>query len=368
MRKQINDKIILKFSPNSVVIDEDSLEHESEGEILVKSHLMNVHGTFRVIVDTELGELFLQHYGGIDELEEIIRTHNVSLVTSGAQIDVKDSDGKKISEICEKAKSIIINFLKITSFAQRVWHSMVSFEVYRKKNGEDKFTRIYLEILSPKTKSPRMLGLTNKAHSSIFIKIAWDGYSEELEDKYGFGLSLEWYLDSWSSSVLESQYLSATTCLELLMDKFHINNNTEFLLSDEDLKTFQEHVKEKAREKLHEMGIEKEIRKGMYDKFGKGLNRRSFISKLEMILEYWKIKYDDLNVTLDEIVTIRNDITHRGHHAGKEEEENIFRVYSGLITILGRIFLAMLNYQGLHYDFVLGDWRQFKDVLAENTE
>lgn len=367
IRSQIGDTIRIKFSPSKVIIDENSLENTLEGEIIIKSHLMNVHDTFRVIVDTELGKLYLQHFAGIAELDDIIRTHKISLVTSGIQIDVKNSDGLKISEIREKAKKIVVDFLKITSLSQTVWHSMVSFEIYQKKEGEKKFSRIFLELLHTKTKSPLMLGLTNKAHSSIFIKTAWEGYTQELEDKYGFGIALEWYLDSWSSSVLESQYLSATTCLELLMDKFHTQNNTEFLLTDDVFKEFQESVKNVSRGIMRSIGIEKEIRASMYDKFGKGLNRRSFINKAKMLLENWKIKYDDLNVTLEEIVDIRNDITHRGQHAEEEEEKNIFRVYSGLITILARIFLAMLNYSGEYYDFATGKWINFKTVIVQDN-
>lgn len=363
-RSQTNDdKITLRLSPGSVTLDEQVLNDSVDGEILIKAYLMNVHSTFRVFVDTSIGELHLRHFGGINELQDVIRAHNISLVTSIAEIRPEGIDGLKISEIRDKAKSIINDFLKITSLAQTVWHSMVSFEIYQKKKDEDEFKRLFLEVLSPKTKSPRMIGLTNQAYSSIFIKTTWKGYTQELENKYGFGLALEWYLDSWSSSVLESKYLSATTCLELLMDKFHLAQNTAILLSDDDFNQFQPFVKSKAREKLHEMNIASEIRSGIYDKLGNGLNYRSFANKAKRLLDYWKIKYSDLNVTINEIVKIRNDITHRGHHVGGGEEETIFRVYLGLITILSRIFLAMLNYKGEYYDFATQKLLKFEDML-----
>ena len=77
-----------------------------------------------------------------------------------------------------------------------------------------------------------MLGLTNVAHSSFFIKSAWKGYSDEIDEKYGFNLALEWYLDSWASSILESKFMCASTCFELLMDKFHTQNNSELILDN----------------------------------------------------------------------------------------------------------------------------------------
>ncbi len=79
------------------------------------------------------------------------------------------------------------------------------------------------------------------------------------------------------------------------------------------------------------------------------------------------IKYDDLKITIENIVSIRNDITHRGQPSGDESKE-LFRVYKGLITILTRIFLAMLKYDGDYWDFAREETIKFNTVCVKKVD
>jgi len=217
--------------------------------------------------------------------------------------------------------------------AQTVYHDIAMFTIYEKNDSTNGSSLLYLELLSPKTKSPYSIGLANTASYSHFITSAWNGYSEDIDKKYGFTLALEWYLDSWSSSILESQFLSAATCLEMLMNKFHSDKNSENILPDEEFSEFQKEIKDCVKEKAISLGIESTNRGLFYDKLGKGLNRRTFVNKAELLLDFWGIKYDDLGVTLQDIVKVRNAITHRGQQADDEESKVIFSTFKGLNSI-----------------------------------
>jgi len=349
---------LVTFNPNKVIYDKENLESKPEEKILLQFALMNVHQTFRVTAESELGTLYLNQFKGIEEAEETIKTHNISAITSSISIEVA-SDYENLEELRKKGLDIVYDFLKITSLAQTTWHSIASFGIYKKKDESDGYSRVYFEILSPKTKSPRLFGITNQAHSSQFISNAWKGHSKEIEEDYGFTFALEWYIDSWSAFVLESKYLSATTCMELLIEKFHNKNNTEFILDENKFSEFRESIREYAKDKLTKMEIEKPIRGAIYENFNEGLNRRAYRTKIEMLIDFWKIKYDDLGIELKDIIRIRNEIIHKGRY---EDNDDLLRVFSGLVTIILRIFLAMLKYDGLYFDFVRQDWIKFEEV------
>ena len=68
------------------------------------------------------------------------------------------------------------------------------------------------------------------------------------------------------------------------------------------------------------------------------------------------ILYDDTWITLDEIKNVRNDITHKGKYSKEGEEglTDVIKAYKGLMTVLTRIFLAMLGYDKYYQDCNLG--------------
>lgn len=351
-----------KFSTENVIINQEILESKPQKELLVKMSVVNVHETFPIEVETEFGELKLINYKGIKDLQKIIWSHKISLITSELQLVPKIDESYTIKDIKEKSLKVARNFLKISSLAQSVWHSIAMFTIYEKTGDSDNHHRIYLELFYPKTKSSIGLGLANSPSLPYFVKSAWKGYSEDIDEKYGFTLALEWYLDAWSSSILESQYLCATTCLEMLMDKFHSQNNSENILSEEKFDKLKNELNECVSKKGESIGIEEPIRALFHDKLGKGFNRRSYVDKAKMLLDNWEIKFDDLKITLDDIVRIRNNITHRGQLKGDEESRELFLTYKGLITILTRILLAMINFDWEYWDFAREETVKFDSV------
>ena len=214
---------------------------------------------------------------------------------------------------------------------------------------------------------PALRQLTNDSYSREFIRLAWKGYSRELDEKYGFAYALEWYIESNLVDALEFKVLNASTCLELLMDKFNSEQKSEYILNSEFSDKFKDKLQICFSKELKGLGIEdKEIRKSIYANLG-GINRRSYVDKAYNLLSYWGISYDDIDMGFEDTVRVRDQITHRGKYYSKNadirtEFEDVLKAYKSLAMILPRIFLAMLNFEGQYLDTISGGWIQFKEV------
>jgi hypothetical protein len=98
-------------------------------------------------------------------------------------------------------------------------------------------------MITPKAKVPALRQLTNDSYSSNFINSAWKGYSKEVDDKYGFSFALEWYIESNLVDAIEFKVLNASTCLELLMDKFTSQTKSEGIVDKKIFRQFRKSLK-----------------------------------------------------------------------------------------------------------------------------
>jgi len=84
-------------------------------------------------------------------------------------------------------------------------------------------------------------------------------------------------------------------------------------------------------------------------------NRISYAKKAESLLQELKIDYSDYNEdsVINNLIRLRNEIIHTGELKNVLDNEKLteinkkFRIF---ISILTRIFLKILNYQGEYYD------------------
>ena len=93
------------------------------------------------------------------------------------------------------------------------------------------------------------------------------------------------------------------------------------------------------------------------------LNRPTFKSKINALLQKWKIRYDDIDLDLQLIITLRNHITHTGiTQSGSISPDNLFKEYTKLDVLLTRVFLSMLGYNRDYFDWVHEKWISMKDA------
>ena len=352
------------FICQEAVLNERLLDEKPSRRLFIVFELANVARTFRVTVNTSLGELTLRHSDRIEELERRMNTFMSPLVTSSATLVVVPNDQTR-GQILAEATAIIERFLKITSLAQGRWHTWVAVSVYEASEAGEGGELRYLAVRHPKLLAASGRALTNTAHSSLFIRNAWEGYSPTLARKYGYDLALEWFISANGPQLLESKFLSATTCLELLMDKYSREAKSESLLPRSDFASLRRDLKGKLDSWARKKRLESRTLASIEAKLAE-LNRRSYAEKAEELLFFWKLRHDDLGVTISQIVSIRNKITHTGNAVDSGSYDALLAAYNAIMTLLSRILLAIIDYNGQYYDWVRNEFVNFSAVRTSS--
>lgn len=355
-----------KFNAFEAFRNYERLGDKPKRPLVVMFALLNVDETFRVKVDTRLGKLYLRPIKGYKERLPVIKTLGVSGITAVAEIFIKNPNSSlTFKEILSDSIDVVEGFVQISRLADTCYNDWCSAGIYEKMSDSERYELVLYKMRKPKAKPPKHMGLTNPAHSSTFYETAYAGYKgreKELKDLYDFDIALEWYLEANIASVLESQYLMACTCLELLVDRYQTTSETELIMDktmfDEGLYSV---LVTTSRELMKKMGISSSQRRELYMKL-KGLNRRSLRAGIESLVDHLKIKYDDLFDDLGVVIGIRNEITHTGTYANINE---LSKAFTKLYVLLTRMFLSILNYDQNYFDWGKGDWVHFRDVCEK---
>ena len=357
------------FGSREVIIGTDLLDNPVKQKLHLHYGIVNLYEVFGgASVGTELGELKLVNLTDIKESEKLMSLYHMPLITSGLRLMLEPGSQLSLRKVLEKATNIVHNFLKISSLAQTIRHDWSLLEVSKVLGNKTTSIRPVLHILrSPPAGSPYIRMNATAVYFERFVRSAWEGYSADIDEKYGFDLALDWYIQSNTAGTLEKQFLSATTSLELLMEMFHTLNSTDKLFEEGSFRIFYEAMKAHAEELLSHMEVDNKTKQSIFGSM-KGMERRTFLEKFEMLLKNWGISYSDLGVSLGEIKDVRNKITHEGRYYDKVKNQYqvdyLFRVYNGLFNILTRLFLAMLRYRGLYYDIPSSKWIDFEEVCS----
>ena len=333
-----------------------------KGKLYFDVGVVNVSETFRVIVDTPMGKLQIAHFKDIFvKFNNLLRNFETPIITSKLEMETVPNGETKTKDIVE-------NFLKITSFAQLNNHQAVYFHIYENDRKEKRHLLIS-ELLSPTVTTTLTPELTNPAHSSYFINSAWNsfskkGYSKQLEKDYGFNSALYWLIESAVNNFFEPKFIDACTCLETLMDRFHSKNHTEFILDESTFNDLREELKNTASEWLNLRKVDALDRKSIYENLSL-IQRRSFKDKANLLTEHLNINISDLDTKFDDIVKIRNEITHTGLSSILDFNTQ-WRTYQDFMSILVRIFLAIIDYDFDYFDPWQGKWIKFKEMCINS--
>ena len=350
-------QIECKFIAQKVSISPDLKQGKPENDLCFQFGLVNLDEIYHFAVETELGQLNLFNFEGIQVMNRLMQEYEISFVTTAAELTINIDGRRTIEGYLTEAKEIVQNFLKITSLAQGCWHDWAFVIVGQKENASDKYRVICTNMHNPQNNSPNGFRLTNTAHSPSFLCMAWSGYSNTHKENYGFDYALEWYVET--SSILEIKYLNAMTALELLMTYYYRHNDTKFDRGS-DFNHFYQEAKSQFDQTLDSSNIDKE-RAGRLKNFFSNMNQPDSPTKTRKLIEHWGILTHDLEITqekkrdvVDKIFDIRNEITHSGRYHGRGKDthplETLTKAYSALFSILTRIFLAMLKYTDSYRD------------------
>ena len=312
-------------------------------------------------IETDIGKITFSTGNDYEETIEKIRTFKTPLLSGFLNItDVNIGNFESLDSYCKTVKETVENVLALLSLAQSTYLSHCLICIYAKtpnSNSQDDYELKRRIMLNIKTKTPSLGRPLMKDWGDIynFISPKTIRKYSDLKEKFDLDIALEWYLESLSHGVLQSDYLLACTCLELLKDRYNKEKDNEYIIRPKELfeEKYYPSLKKKTKDVLKAKGINedteehKKIRAEIYANL-KGINRTSFTSSILLLLNDLNIIYGNIFPDIKIIPEIRNQITHRGIQ--KIEPQKLFNVHERLICLIQRIFLALLGYDGYFLD------------------
>ena len=346
----------LKFSAGKVDVSYETIS--TKDQLWIKYGIINLdlRRLFRGHIETDIGKITFSKWKGHEEIIEEMKTFKTPLLSGFLNIkDVNIGKFESIDSYLKTADETIGKILELLSLAQSTYLSHCLIRIYAKipnPNSHDDYELKRMVMLDIKTKTPSLGQPLIRDWEDIYKFISpkiLRKYSD-LREKFDLDIAFEWYLESLHGA-LQSDYLLACTCLELLKDRYNKKIGNEYIISPKELfdKQYYPDLKKKTKEVLKEKGINedsekhKNIRAEFYANL-KGINRNSFSSNILRLLNDLNISYRDLFPDINIIPEVRNQITHSGIQEGKPEE--LFDVHEKLICLIQRIFLALLEYDG----------------------
>ena len=351
----------LKFSAGKVEVSCETIS--TKDQLWIKYGIINLdlRHLLRGCIETDIGKITFSTWKDHEEVIEEMKTFKTPLLSGFIRItDVNIGKFESFDSYFETVDNTIGKVLELLSLAQSTYLSHCSVLIYAKtpnSNSQDDYELKRMIMLDIKTKAPSLGQPLIRDWEDIYKFISHPTLLKytDLRTKFGLDIAFEWYLGALSHGVLQSDYLLACTCLELLKDRYNKMINNEYIIRPKKLfdKKCYPDLKEKTREVLKEKGINKgteehkKIRAEIYANL-KGINRTSFPSSILRLLNDLHIIYDDLFPNINVITKIRNQITHRGIQ--EIDPKELLDAYQRLICLIQRIFLALLEYDGYFLD------------------
>jgi len=350
----------LKFSAGKVEASYETIS--TKDQLWIEYGIINLDLT-RLLhghAETDIGKITFSKLNGHGEVIEETKTFKTPLLSGFINItDVNIGQFESFDSYFETLDETICKVLELLSLAQSTYLSNCLIRIYAKtpnSNYQDEYKLKKTIMLGAKTNTPSLGQPLIEDWVDIykFMSTTLPKYTDDLREGFDLNIALEWYLESLSHGVLESNYLLSCTCLELLKDRHNkMIRNTHILPENLFNEQYYPDLKKKTEEVLKGKRINedtdehKNIRAKFYANL-KGINRTSFSSGILRLLNDLHIIHDDIFPNIKVIPKIRNQITHSGIHEGKSEE--LFDVYEKLICLIQRIFLALLEYGGHFLD------------------
>ena len=200
------------------------------------------------------------------------------------------------------------------------------------------------------------------------LNLALTNYSEELKQKTGLDVAIEWFLIK--SSYAEVQFLTAMTALEHLIyvymgreDGGKIFHNKKFekiirpqveAALDQSLDLLLKNEKDPSKREAYPDKIKAAKNKVVE------INRYTFKENLRAFLKEHKVPLDGIDQGIDQLVDVRNKIVHRGLYISIAVDQSIHDHLAVLRELLIRIFLTLLKYSNEYQSFLNGpEWKKF---------
>ena len=298
----------LKFSAREVEVSYETIS--TKDKLWIKYGIINLdlRRLLRGYIETDIGKITFSKLKDHEEVIEEMKIFKTPLLSGFLNItDVNIGNFESFDSYLKTVVDTTIGkVLELLSLAQSTYLSHCSVLIYAKTPNskiQDDYKLKKLIMRDIKTKAPSLGQPLIRDWGDIYKFISpktIQKYSD-LRKKFDLNIAFEWYLESLSHGVLQSDYLLACTCLELLKDRYNKEIGKEYIVRPKKLfdKKGYKYLKNKTSEMLKGIGInedhtEYENIKKEIDENLISINRTSFNSSLLRLLNDLHIIYDDL--------------------------------------------------------------------------
>lgn len=318
------------------VYNAQSLENlEKEGTTLcIEVGISNYYSTNNFLVHTEIGEIRSFSYLSQEDIA-IFKKMFIPFNTICLQLKVRGE--KSFEATKQEIFKVIEKVLDLTSFALTSEHRWSYYKIYQNQFLDSQF--MYYESISRLPKLPNSHNNISESRIGDFLNKSYYRYTDQLNTKYNFSLALGWYLDSVSLRYDVMKYISASTALESILDAF--STESELILSKKDFDELRKKIEAIIENEIGEK-IPPEDLELMLSHLP-NINRRSYRIKAEALLGSLGILDDQTTGLLSNIITVRNEVTHKGKYGRNNLDiEKVAKTYLKLFSLLTRIFFRIL--------------------------
>lgn len=323
---------------------------DSDSELFLKFGITNFRNhKEKVDMNTELADIdFINlEINGKDHNEIIteIKNNPLSCVTTEVRWENLDMDTSEPINCLERAEKEMMKILNLSSFAQGIYQSFAFSKVFQNTDSGEEL--IYANFYTPIRYTKGFKEVIHKFNVKEYLSETYPNY-DNLDERMGLNIANLWYVDSLRDGNISSKYLKGFTCLETLVSRFAIANNLEVVTDPDDYKDFfNQEIQPVVSPLLKQFGLEDSEKRGdIYDSM-RNASRYSLKTKLERLLEEYKIGYKDLFSDLTEITKTRNKIVHEGRP--KDESSEVYDKWEKMMCLNQRIILSLLEYDGGTY-------------------
>jgi hypothetical protein len=217
----------IKFIASKVKVKKREIT-SNDSEIIIIFGITNFK-SFRTVVNTNTGELVFKNYRGHKDIVKDIDFYKKACITGEASLtfkpEIKANSAKEYMKLAQKE---INRVLYLTSFSQGIYQTYKSIEVFE-KIGDRNYEKIYFLHLETKDKNMGFRDITHFFDLTNYLSVTYPNYTDEMEKETGIQLAIEWYLEALASNVVESSYIMAFICLELLVDRYEAISGDKIL-------------------------------------------------------------------------------------------------------------------------------------------
>lgn len=310
-------------------------------------HLPREEKTQEIVYGLANIEVFHKFLAKIGNLEAEVYIESVS--TEEGNKSGALSAEMTLRNICENEQDSYENYyswlISLLSFASGHYISQV-YKIETIKSKDLQMKSEYWSGGNPHGEA-RGLAVIQSPHLSLFIQQCTKQMTWENFNNRGVGLALNWYLHTFTSTVVEVNFLLLCTVLESL-NKKHSSNFSKRLISKKIYKQLRETILRLVSDFRQNVDNKDDLEK--YDIFALKVGN-SFASgsynqigdlrtSLKEMFEAYSVPYESLFPEL-EFIKLRDNIVHKGFSGINAAIE--LRKLSNLVV---RVFLAILEYQG----------------------